>query len=163
MKDPMKLARKEFPKYGAKLVLGTSRSQTWRMPWGEHWNVWPSAKLAMVRGKLDELKVRMDPLVGFHAAEAPPMFRPVASSHFLERVELMHQQEGLTPEQIRAACEEPTETRFCTRTGSYAYLRGDIAVLAAPRGQGIRLITVLWTKPDLWARNPRPETEAAYA
>ncbi|WP_156322578.1 hypothetical protein [Leucobacter musarum] len=161
MKHPLKLARKEFPRYGAVLIEEHPRGgQTWRMPWGERWVALPSIRLATVRARLAELRERRDPLHGFEPAPVPMGLEFAGSGHFTDRFMLMASQHGeLTYAEVRAAMLEPTETRVHWESHRCAYIRDRVAVIATRDGAGMRLITVLWTRPDLWAQNPREEKE----
>lgn len=165
MKDPLKLAAKEMKRCGAQLVHENRAGQTWRLPWGERWHVSNRTPLKAVREKLAAVQERADPLSEFMPALAPPAGEKlVGSDHFAERFVLMsNQAAALTHEEVRAALYEPTETRYCERTGSYAYIRERVAVIAAPCEDGIRLITPLWTRRDLWRDNPRYQREESHA
>ncbi|MFD5599881.1 hypothetical protein ACFWHR_07465 [Leucobacter sp. NPDC058333] len=162
MKDHLKLARKEFPRYGAVLIEEHSRAgQTWRMPWGERWVATPHMRLATVRSMVAELRAREDPLHGYRSGDVPPGSEFTGTDHFTERFQLMAGQRGqLTYAEVRAALLEPSETRIHPESGRCAYIRDRVAVIAAVEpGVGLRLITALWTRPDLWAQNPREMKE----
>lgn len=159
-KDPMKLARKEFPKYGAEHLTGDEHGDIWRMPWGQRWVVRSRMRLQDVRDQVEVLRVRQDPLWEFIPHHAPQIERVSGTKHFMERFQLMCDQADLTPLEVNAAALNPAETRYCYRTGTFAYMRGRIAVIAAEHKGTMRVITILWTSPDLWAKNPRDDAGA---
>lgn len=165
MKNPLKLTKKEFPKYGAVLLSEHGHGiQIWQMPWGQRWEASPRLRLHSVRAMLDELKRRGDELAGFLPGRAPVGVSIEASRHFADQFLLMSAQHGqLTHAEVRAALLEPTETRVHPHTGRLAYIRDRVAIIAAeePTG-GICLITALWTRPDLWAQNPRETKETTH-
>ncbi|MEJ6490503.1 hypothetical protein PQI23_12315 [Leucobacter sp. USCH14] len=165
MKDPLKLAKKEFRRYGAVLIEEHPRAgQTWRMPWGERRVATPKMRLATIRSMVAELRTREDPLHGYRPGEAPVGTAFTGTDHFTERFQLMARQRGqLTYAEVRAALLEPTETRVHPESGRCAYIRDRVAVIAAVEpGAGLRLITALWTRPDLWEQNPRITKETTH-
>lgn len=163
MKDHLKLARKEFPKHGAELIQEHNGTQTWLMPWGARKIISRSTAMRHVREVIEELAAHSDPFKNFVSREAPAISRPRATRHFADRAALMGEQDNVVPDEIRLACVSPSETRWCERTGSYAYLRGRIAVIAAPVESGTELLTIFWTEKHMWDKNPRPNREGTYA
>lgn len=158
MKNPLKLARKEFPKYGAQLIFENNHTQQWRMPWREVYNVWHNLRIGEVRDMVAELREREDPLKDFvRCAPIALEGELYGSTHFTERFVLMGKQDGVTDDEIRDAYLSPEETRHCARYGTFAFIRNRIAVIAAPHKDGWKLVTLLWARPDLWFKNPRPE------
>lgn len=158
MKHPFKLASKQFPKHGAKLLHSEPRFQQWLMPWGEKWNVFPNLPLKSVQAKVAELKARQDPMMEFVPC-APPQWSGITegTTHFTTNYRLMAGQPAqLNEHEVFASLYDPTEVRYSARTGSYAFCRDRLAIIVAVKDDGtIRLVSPWWTRPDLWEQNPR--------
>ncbi len=156
MKDPVKLARKALPRYGARIVSDDAVWVLFEMPQGGRMLVKSSTHLPVVRGAIENTRDWFNPMRGYAVtAERPKASGLGISKHFTDRFDLMAEQENLTKEEIRAALTAPARV---LRAGQrFAFERGRVVVICQVRDDTLCLITVLWATEDLWARNPRPE------
>lgn len=84
-----------------------------------------------------------------------------STSHFLARADLMERQ-GMRREEIAEALSAPIEVKFSAWSSRFYYCGRRVAVVASLNGGGVvTFVTVLWATERLWAKNPRPEVEAA--
>lgn len=164
VKDPVKLARKELGKLGAELLVD-EYGVTCKLPNGFQSRVTARTPLPLVRRIIDTARsVLRDPndVLAKHRErhDAPPLalgsFR--SSAHFRERFLLMAEQGGITASEVTDACLRPTRT-VKAEEDRWIYVGDRISVVVAPadRADEFMLVTVQWTKRDLWAAHPRPE------
>lgn len=85
-----------------------------------------------------------------------------ATDHAKERLRLMQNQAGVTFLEVTMALTCPVRTRWAEEHGSWIWEGDRIAVAAQQSDDGhTRITTILWTRPELWAANPRPEQARA--
>ncbi|MGK0740478.1 hypothetical protein ACSHWG_01115 [Leucobacter sp. Z1108] len=159
MKNPMKLAKKELVKYGATIVTESRHAVVFDMPHGGRYTVGRSALLPRVRDVIQECHLISVGLRGYTAV-AKPLIDPSrlrSADHFLLRLDLMHEQEGVTMREVLDVLAHP-ERVFATHNRQKIAVCGKrVTVVAAVDGSELVLTTLLWSTPALWERNPRPE------
>lgn len=159
MKDPVKFARKELPRWGAVVASDWGRSILFDMPFGGRLLVEHRTPMSKIVEIVASFREKLNPLIGYVPERdvRPLGVKPSVSKHFMERFDLMREQEDLTPDEVHTALSNPSRVYRAGRR--LAFERGRVVVIVHQHQEGCRLITVLWASEELWARNPRPGKE----
>lgn len=161
MKDPVKLASKELPKYGAKILHRYGKNVVFDLPNGGRWTVGPGTRLAHVREVINDSYLAHMGLRGFMNV-ADPEIKPEqlrSSDHFLDRLDLMNGQASVTMREVLEALAHPVKVMATYDMRKLAVLGPRVAPLVAQDGDELVLITLRWSTAELWARYPRPGKE----
>lgn len=152
----MKLARKEFPKYGARIVEDQDGVLAFEMPFGGRFVVSPRTLLPKVRRVLASLRSHHLTLgSGYReAVRASVEGNTVTSTtHFLKRFKEM----DVTGKELADVLLRPAHVLRDSKTGRLAFCNDRISVIADVHGH-VTLVTLLWASEALWAKHPRKES-----
>jgi len=158
VKNPVKLALKELPKYGARVQSQNRMGAMIQLPNGRVWAVSRGTPLPVVRSVIDDAYRFSRGLVGYER-----VFGVVIQSgqiresdHFLERLELMYSQAGVTMREVLEVLANPREVFAHHAAGKLAVVGERVTPIMAEKGGRLVLVTLRWSTAELWARYPRP-------
>lgn len=162
MKDPFKYAIKELAKHGCELLYEGNQSLVFRMPGGRNYTVTKKTSMPHLRSVIEDVAATSGQLASWTLeAEKPDLGDYQATPHFSSRFTLMQEQAGLTVTEVAACLTDPVKVLARENLPHRRLLvNGRVGVIVDQRlAGGWSLISVLWTRRDLFLKYPRPEED----
>lgn len=159
MKNPVKLACKQLPKYGAKVLHETSKGVLFLLPNGGRWFVTKRTPLRVVREVIDDSYLIALGLQRFTQTVNPEIApeRLRMTAHFLERLNLMNSQAGVTVREVHEVLAKPKKVLATSNLSRLIVIGERVSPLIAQDDGDLVLVTLRWSTVELWDKYPRPE------